>query len=136
MFDKMLAPDTEKGQVTPSVRDMIAEGCLMIAAGTDTTANALGNATFYITQNPIVQNRLLEEWNRRIPDAETMLDSATLEGPGFEYLRAVVKETLRLSFGVPGRMIRKVPKEGAAFSGVFVHGGVSLRTLMKLCLRC
>lgn len=124
MFDNMLAP--KKGQVTPSKRDMVADGCLMIAAGTDTTANALGVATFNITQNPAIEARLVEELRKGITDKDAMLDSAALEGPGFEYLRAVVKETLRLSFGVPGRMSRIVPKEGATFSGYFVPGGVSI----------
>lgn len=124
MFDNMLAPDTKKGQVTPSKRDMIADGCLMIAAGTDTTANALGVATWNITQNPAVEAKLLEELRKAIPNKDTTLESAALEGPEFEYLRAVVKETLRLAFGVPGRIIRVVPKEGATFAGQFVPGGV------------
>lgn len=33
MFDLMLHPDPKKGQVTPPVTDMIADGTLMIAAG-------------------------------------------------------------------------------------------------------
>jgi hypothetical protein len=38
---------------------------------------------------------------------------------------AVVIEALRLAYGVPEGIMRKVPKEGANFGGRFVPGGVS-----------
>lgn len=124
MFDVMLRPDVEKGQITPPKGDLVADGCLQIAAGTDTTGNALSYLLWYITQNPDVEKRLLEELKRGIGKGE-VVSSATLEGPGFEYLRAVIKEGLRLSQGVPGRIIREVPSEGATFDGCFIPGGVS-----------
>lgn len=125
MFDAMLNPDAAKGQVTPPMHDMVADGCLMIAAGTDTTANALGVILFHVTQNPEIESKLVGELMKAMPNREDMVDSATLEGEGFEYMRAVVKEGLRLAFGVPGRIIRKAPKDGAWFDGKFVPGGVS-----------
>lgn len=126
MFDAMLNPDVKKGQVTPPKTDMVADGCLMIAAGTDTTANVLGYLLWCVTQNQEVEQKLLAELRRGMKDRDCILDSATLEGEGFEYLRAVVKEALRLSYGVPGRIIRRVPKEGAVFNGMLVPGGVSI----------
>jgi len=129
MFDTMLSPDSSKGQVTPSERDMVADGCLMIAAGTDTTANALGLAIWHITGNPRIHERLVKELTAAMPGRDDAVDSTALEGEGFEYLRAAVKETLRLAFGVPGRMPRKVPKGGATFSGKFVPYGVSISDL-------
>lgn len=36
---------------------------------------------------------------------------------------AVIKEALRLSFGVPGRLPRVVPEPGATFNGYFVPPG-------------
>ncbi|KAF2116138.1 cytochrome P450 [Lophiotrema nucula] len=126
MFDLMLRPDEKKGQVTPSKSDMVAEGCLMIAAGTDTTANVLGLTLWHVTQNPEIERRLAEELKRNIPDRDTILDSGRLEQEGFEYMRAVVKESLRLAYGVPGRILRKVPKEGATFNGQFVPGGTTI----------
>jgi len=35
----------------------------------------------------------------------------------------VIKEGLRLSFGVPGRLPRTVPEEGATFHGYFIPAG-------------
>ncbi|KAH7083020.1 cytochrome P450 [Paraphoma chrysanthemicola] len=122
MFDAMARPDREKGQERPSRRDMVADGCLMIVAGTDTTAHALGNILWGVTQDAGVEAKLLAELKRGIARDE-IVSSARLEGEGFDYLRAVVKEGLRLSYGVPGRIIRKCPKEGARFGDVWVPGG-------------
>jgi cytochrome P450 len=124
MMDAMARPDAQRGQDRPSKRDMVADGCLMIAAGTDTTANTLGKILWHVTQDVRVQERLVEELKRGM-GREEVLESARLEGEGFEYLRAVVKEGLRLSYGVPGRIIRRVPREGAKFGDVWVPGGVS-----------
>jgi cytochrome P450 len=96
----------------------------MIAAGTDTTANALGTMLWHVTQNPSIEERLLQELRAGIPDRDSMTDSGSLAGPGFEYLRAVVKEGLRLSYGVAGRLPRKVPKEGAVFNGYHIPAKV------------
>jgi cytochrome P450 len=124
MFDAMARPDRSKGQERPSKRDMVADGCLMIVAGTDTTANALGNILWYVTQSAGVEAKLLAELKAGMGRDE-IVQSARLEGHGFEYLRAVVKEGLRLSYGVPGRIIRRTPKQGARFGDVWVPGGVS-----------
>jgi cytochrome P450 len=124
MFDAMARPDRSKGQERPSKRDMVADGCLMIVAGTDTTANALGNILWNVTQSAGVEAKLLAELKAGMGRDE-IVQSARLEGHGFEYLRAVVKEGLRLSYGVPGRIIRKTPQQGARFGDVWVPGGVS-----------
>ena len=126
MFDAMLHPDVSKGQVTPSENDMVADGCLMIAAGTDTTANSLGLALWHISKNPKIEERLLTELRVAMPSVKDSVTSEVLEGSGFEYLRAVIKETLRLSFGVPGRMARRVPKGGVTFKGELIPEQVSL----------
>lgn len=124
MFDLMLRPDVSKGQVTPPKGDMIADGCLMIAAGTDTMANTLGTILWHVTQDPGIEQKLFAELRNGI-NIDGVVSSVSLEGQGFEYLRAVVKEGLRLSYGVPGRIIRRVPKEGVRFGDTFVPGGVS-----------
>jgi cytochrome P450 len=124
MIEAMANPDTSKGQVRPAKEDMVADGCLMIAAGTDTTANTLGTILWHVSQNPDIEQKLLEELKRSI-GKDDMVTSAQLEGEGFEYLRAVVKEGLRLAYGVPGRIIRKVPQDGTKFDDIFVPGGVS-----------
>lgn len=125
MFDSMARPDTERGQVRPSKVDMVADGCLMIAAGSDTTANTMGIILWNVTQNPDIEARLLKELEG-IMGLEEMVSSAQIEGEEFQYLHAVVKEALRLSYGVPGPLMRKVPKEGVRVYDHFVPGGVSV----------
>jgi cytochrome P450 len=124
MFDAMARPDEGKGQVRPEMKDMVADGCLMIAAGTDTTAYALGTILWHVTQNPKIEVKLLEELKRRMGKEEMVVASARLESDEFKYLRAVVREGLRISFGIPGRIVRIVPKEGAKFRELWVPGGV------------
>lgn len=129
MFDAMARPIAAKNQVRPSKRDMVAEGCLMVVAGTGTSARTLQIVLWYVTQNVDIQNKLVAELKRGMGKDE-MVSSARLEGEGFEYLRAVVKEGLRLSFGVPGVMARKAPKQGVTMCGRFIPGGVSANLLI------
>lgn len=48
------------------------------------------------------------------------------------YLTVVIRESLRLGLGVPGRLPRMVPPEGISLSGVHIIGGtvVSSNALM------
>jgi cytochrome P450 len=124
MMDAMARPDSTRGQEKLSKEEMVADGRLMIAAGTDTTANALGNILWHVTQDKETEKRLLKELRARMGKEEDV-GSASLDGDGFEYLKAVVKEGLSLSYGVPGRLIRGAPKEGAKFGETWVPGGVS-----------
>ena len=104
---------------------MVADGSLMIAAGTDTTANSLGLAVWHIANNKQIEERLLTELRAAMPIVTDTVSSEVLEGKGFEFLQAVIKETLRLSYGVPGRMARRVPKGGATFNGEYIPEQVS-----------
>lgn len=125
MFDSMARPDPTKGQIRPSKYDMVADGCLMIAAGSDTTANTMGIILWNVTQNSDIEARLLKELEGKM-GLEEMVSSAQIETEGFEYLHAIVKEALRLSYGVPGPLMRKVPSEGVRVYDYFVPGGVSI----------
>jgi hypothetical protein len=124
MFDAMCTPDIGKGQTMPRKEGMVADGCLMIVAGTDTGANALGRILWHVTQDTSISHRLFSELQQNMGRDE-IVPSARLDGKGFEYMRAVVKEGLRLSYGVPGRMMRKMPAGGAKFGDTWVPGGVS-----------
>lgn len=124
IFDIMLSPNKEKGQYTPSDDDLTAEATQLFAAGLATTADTLRVATWNTIQNPDIYRKLTEELDRGISNKEDIIDTVTLEGPKFPYLRAMVKESLRLSYGVPGRLPRIVPKGGAVFCGEFVPEGV------------
>jgi len=124
IFDTMLDPDVAKGQYTPPVVGLTADAALMFIAGTDTTANALVQATWHVLSNPAVRQTLDTELVTAMPHKDAMLDWATLES--LPYLGAVIKEALRFSYGVPGRLVRIVPKEGAVMCGRHIPPGTSV----------
>ncbi|KAI9873944.1 MAG: hypothetical protein M1830_010370 [Pleopsidium flavum] len=121
IFDTTLSPDPAKGQYTPSVHELTADAFLMFAAGTDTTANTLSQGTWHVLRNPGILKRLKDELRQAMPKKDVMFDWATLEN--LPYLRAVIKESLRFSYGVPGRLPRIVPPSGATFCGRAIPPG-------------
>ena len=125
IFDIALSPDPEKNQYTPSDDGLQNDACLMFIAGTDTTANTLVQATWHVLSNPEVHAKLRKElWTAMPLDGESLLPWTTLET--LPYLRGVVKESLRFSYGVPGRIPRMVPPGGTILAGRHVPAGTSV----------
>jgi cytochrome P450 len=84
------------------------EAQTVIGAGLTTTAWALSNAMFYIVDNPRIQETLRAELREAFPDlnAPDALSFQQLEK--LPYLRACIREGIRLSHGVSGRNPRVV----------------------------
>ena len=122
IFDTMLNPNPEKGQSTPSDHDLTAEAVLMLAAGMDTTANTLVQGTWYVLSNSHIHRKLCDELSQAMPDKNRVYRLATLES--LPYLRAVVKESLRFSYGAPGRLPRIVPPSGMMICGQYIPPGI------------
>ena len=74
----MINPDPAKNQYTPEFQDLVAEGLLMLGAGTDTTANTLAMGTWFVLNDPSVLMKLKAELWRVMPEKEDA-DLATLE---------------------------------------------------------
>ncbi|KAH7395782.1 cytochrome P450 monooxygenase-like protein [Cadophora sp. MPI-SDFR-AT-0126] len=129
IFPALLAPP--EGIPAPSVEEIKDEALSILAAAADTTGNAMTVAAYNVVNNPEIYKQLREELVAAFPNAEDELDYATLEK--LPYLTGVVKEGLRLSFGVPGRLARIVPAGGATFNGHFIAGGsfVSMSSWMQ-----
>jgi len=92
----------------------------LIGAGMEETANAMFWATFYISKNPDAEAKLLEELKQAIPDDSAIVTKGIESLP---YLHAIWKESLRTSYGVPGRLPRIAPPGGVTIDGVSVPGG-------------
>lgn len=84
------------------------EAQAVIGAGLSTTAWALSVACFYILNNPPVLAKLREELFTAIPDIKAPNAFAFSKIEPLEYLRDVVREGIRLSHSVAGRMPRIV----------------------------
>lgn len=112
----------------PSRERLEGEALALTTAGSDSTGNVMETAVFHVIRQPglyaAVRKELLDAFPNLPPDTDQNLDYATLEK--LPLLSAVLKEGLRLSYGVTGRLARVVPKGGATFNGFYIPEGVSL----------
>ncbi|KAL7288610.1 hypothetical protein TKK_0017347 [Trichogramma kaykai] len=67
----------------------------MLIAGVDTTANSAGKTLYQIATHPRVQEKLRAEVDAALPSADSPFTANTLNE--IPYLKACIKETLRLS---------------------------------------
>ncbi|KAI2981999.1 hypothetical protein CBS147344_9070 [Aspergillus niger] len=121
IFHQLLHPEAAEGHVVPTVEELEDEAYIMLAAAADTTGNALTIAAYNVVRNAKIYKRLTEELKQAFHDSEAQIDFVALER--LPYLTAVIKEALRLSCGVPGRLPRVVPDVGAEFNGYHVPPG-------------
>ncbi|EAW08477.1 cytochrome P450 [Aspergillus clavatus NRRL 1] len=121
IFHQLLRPDAADAYTVPTTKQLADEAYVIVTAAADTTGNALTIATYNVVTNPKIYERLTAELKERFPDPEAEMDFAALEK--LPYLTAVIKEGLRLSFGVVGRLPRVVPQPGAEFNGYQVPEG-------------
>ncbi|KAL2060724.1 hypothetical protein VTL71DRAFT_9365 [Oculimacula yallundae] len=106
--------------------ELWGEAMLLIIAGSDTTATALGGMLFYLTRNP----KVLEIVKREV---RTVFEGCDVEdvvsGPKLNaciYLRACLEEALRMAPPVPGILPREVCLGGAEIDGEFIPEGVDV----------
>ncbi|KAJ6258358.1 Cytochrome P450 monooxygenase sdnE [Drechslerella dactyloides] len=108
------------GSSVPLSRDiLIGEGLTIVGAALETTSWILTSAVHQLCLNPLIQRRLHDELVRAFPrggrDDIYEIELATCEK--LPYLTAVIKETHRLTPGIPGRLPRVVP-EGDRWLGM------------------
>lgn len=93
-----------------------SEAVDLLLAGTDTLSITLVNILYHLSKNPSVVRRLHKEID--------ILDDLTLSGlEKLPLLTATIKEGLRLSHGVLGRLPRIAPSGGWTFEGTHVPAG-------------
>ncbi|KAG0648396.1 Cytochrome P450 monooxygenase yanH [Hyphodiscus hymeniophilus] len=119
IFESLLSPD--EGYVIPSPDQIKDEAYAILNAASDTTGNAMTVAAYNVVTNPEIYRALTAELKEAFPNPGEKLDFMKLEK--LPYLTGVIKEGLRLSFGVPGRLPRVVPYPGATFNGYFLPPG-------------
>lgn len=63
----------------PSRQSLIDEGSVLVAAGSDTVANACAIGMFYVLRNPHIRSKLVKEIKEAWPDKEMSVGVQTLE---------------------------------------------------------
>ncbi|OJJ50966.1 hypothetical protein ASPZODRAFT_56920 [Penicilliopsis zonata CBS 506.65] len=123
IFYKMITseqlPEAEK-----TTKRLIDEARIVIAAGTDTTAQALKGITFEILQNPQILAKLKRELEQAIPlsdnDDEIITDLPRVSDlEELPYLSAIIEEGLRLYSGFSYRQERVSPDEDTVIKTTF-----------------
>ncbi|KAL8720226.1 MAG: hypothetical protein Q9225_002888 [Loekoesia sp. 1 TL-2023] len=99
--------------------EIIIQCMAVMFAGTDSTAVKLVTIIFHLIQNPEIHKQLKEELREFAKDPATDLQT-------IPYLRAVVKEGLRLGMANPARFSRTTPPGGFEVSGVHIPGGTDV----------
>jgi cytochrome P450 len=79
----------------------------MMQAGTLTVAWTLEVIMFWLCRQPETLKALKDELKTAMPEIDTTVSLTTLEG--LPYLNAVIKEGLRLTYGVSCRLMRSCP---------------------------
>jgi cytochrome P450 len=94
----------------------LSEAVDLLLAGTDTLSITLVNILFHLSNSPSIVQRLQMEIDS--------LDYTSLQSlEKLHLLTATIKEGLRLSHGVLGRLPRLAPSGGWTFEGVHVPSG-------------
>lgn len=97
---------------------------ILVTAGGDTTAATLSSMTYYITHNRDCYRKLTQEIRDTFQEEREITVTAVNH---LKYLKAVVKETLRIHPAIPVGLHRVVPKKVGIIDGQRVPGGVSGR---------
>jgi cytochrome P450 len=121
IFHQLLDPAATEGHVVPNVEDLTDEAFTILTAAADTTGHAMTMTSYYVISNPKIYHNLTVELERAFPDPSSKLEYNGLEK--LPYLTAVIREGLRLSFGVPGRLPRMVETQGVVLNGYSIQRG-------------
>ena len=117
---------------------LLVEAQNVIGAGTETTGNTLSNFTYHVIAQPSVMKRLKDELRGAAGRSQSsgLMDYRTLER--LPYLKACVKEALRLATGVSSRIPRSSRTESITYrtpsgeSYVFPPGTVISMSMLDL----
>ncbi|KAJ4415039.1 hypothetical protein N0V82_007555 [Gnomoniopsis sp. IMI 355080] len=97
------------------------EGEVVVAAGTITTAWALGVATYFVLARPTILAKLKAELEAAIPSPADRPSLLVLEQ--LPYLTGVVQEGVRLSHAIDHRLHRICPDETLVYNSAGAGGG-------------
>ncbi|KAH7090787.1 cytochrome P450 67 [Paraphoma chrysanthemicola] len=107
---------------SPTALSLADDNRAFIVAGSDTTANTLANALFYLAKNEQVQHKLRSQ----LDEVASRNDNEWTYSKVKEvfYIDDIINETLRLKPPVMQGMPRETPSQGVHIAGNYVPGHV------------
>uniref|UniRef100_L2G406 Cytochrome p450 n=1 Tax=Colletotrichum fructicola (strain Nara gc5) TaxID=1213859 RepID=L2G406_COLFN len=100
-----------------TIERLSGEANVFLAAGTETTATVLSLCTYRLLKNPDIVVKMRAELLAVVKDPQALPDWFVLEQ--LPYLTAVIKETLRLMYGLSSRLPRIAPDEDVVYQGTW-----------------
>ncbi|KAI6091587.1 cytochrome P450 [Hypoxylon rubiginosum] len=110
IFSSLLSDPKRKKEL-----DLVDEAGILLGAGTETTAWFFVVVTYHLLNKPELLERLHKELSQAVEDPRNLPTWSALES--LPYLNAVVREGLRLSYGVPTRSARVPVHEDLIYRG-------------------
>lgn len=119
-----MSPDEQKNEPITILQDLLQsrlpqeekqplrvaqEATTVVIAGTHGTSFAIATGIYYLLASPETLQKLRQELTDAIPDPDNPLGWKELEK--LPYLRGVIQESLRLSYGSSARLPRIAPAE-------------------------
>ncbi|KAI9667990.1 MAG: hypothetical protein M1821_000810 [Bathelium mastoideum] len=118
------------GQEQMSSDEVIANGTLFVAAGTETVTTLLSSLTYLLAKHERVVRRLTAEVRQCFSNEHQMSFQNLAQ---LEYLSACIQEALRLFPPIPEGLPRIVPPGGEMISGYWIPGGeLRLQTFVQI----
>ncbi|KAH8699008.1 cytochrome P450 [Talaromyces proteolyticus] len=105
------------GESTMSVDELGETSAILFIAGSESVASTVTSTLWFLMQNPISYQTLVEEIRTSFRDESEITITALKKLP---YLTAVLEETMRLRHPTPPGFARTVPKDGAYIDGYFI----------------
>ncbi|KAH8902894.1 cytochrome P450 3A24 [Coniochaeta sp. PMI_546] len=116
---------SEKPKSFRSIYDLYTDAETVLVAATDTGAASIAWIFYYLTKNPEIKRRLLDEirpaFGKTVPGEYTDSDLAQVD-----YLNAVINETLRIQPVAGISSPRLTPPQGIVVDGVWIPGHVQV----------
>ena len=109
----------------PSINHIVDEAYGLTVAAAETTANAMAICVFHVIYNPTIYTKLRKELLEAFPDPTAPLDYLSLEK--LPYLTGVIKEGLRLSYGIIYPLLVLCRRVVPFITGSIYHHGQSYR---------
>ena len=109
-----------------SMEEVLEQAMVVVAAGSDSTAIALGGVLIFILKTPGLCAKVVQEIEEFAARGEISDPITYNECQKLPYFCACVKEALRLHSPVGYLLPRRVPEQGATIAGRFFAPGVRL----------